>query len=125
MECLLYSTEALEPGDYILVLGPKDKRLYIKGTCKRCLRSDLGTFQVGMEFICVLMPNDLSSNCESFCHFGITRTTTTTHPHPRPTSDRHTGQSIGGKHKALAQQTIPERIYSREAVKNAKTSRSS
>lgn len=50
--------DELDTVDYLLVLGPKDKRIYIKVTCKRCIPSDFGTFTVGIEFNKVLSAND-------------------------------------------------------------------
>lgn len=54
----LYATDQLDTVEYVMVLGPKDKRLYIKASCKRCQPADFGTFSVGFEFIKILSPND-------------------------------------------------------------------
>ncbi len=54
----LIVSEKLDTVDYVLVLGPKDKRIYLKVSCKRCEPSDFGTFTVGIEFTKVLSPND-------------------------------------------------------------------
>ena len=47
----MITTEAVEQGDYMLILGPKDRRLYLKAVCKRSEASDFGTYQLGFQLI--------------------------------------------------------------------------
>lgn len=50
--------EALDLVDYIFVIGPKERHIYIKSTCKRCEAGVFGTFTCGFQFHKVLSPND-------------------------------------------------------------------
>ena len=53
--------DELDTVDYLLVLGPADRRIYIKASCKRCVPGDFGTFTVGIEFTKVVSANDYPS----------------------------------------------------------------